>query len=304
MTKQILRTEYLKLKGNSSFKVFTIFFIVFLPVIIFTIPSIIQDGMTGANTYPYLPRDYETTWYFTAYIASWFSLFILSFILIFHITNEYAYKTVRQNIIDGYSRTDFFKSKLYMLLVIAIVATLYVAIVGFGAGLFFQTFEVSEGMGFNALDLLNSGGADMPNPMDLLDNYNNPKTEALDFGSPLVGITAVISYFVQVLAYLVFAVFVGFLFKKGAISVIIYFAAFVIELILGTQLDGQNMSWLADYLPLRTFSQVLPHPNFMDIITGLKSVENLNTTSVILSLVYVVVFLVLTRIIFFKRDVA
>ncbi|MFD1550943.1 hypothetical protein DNU06_04930 [Putridiphycobacter roseus] len=302
MTKQILKTEYLKLKGNTSFRVFSIFFLVFLPVIIFTIPSIITDGLTGINTYPFLPRDYETTWYFTAYIASWFSLFILSFILIFHITNEYTYKTVRQNIIDGYSRMDFFKSKLYMLLTIAIIATLYVAIVGFSAGLYFQSFEVAEGMDLNPMDLM--GGGDMPNPMDIMDKMTNPTFVSLDFGSPLVGMTAVLSYFVQVLAYLVFAIFMGFLLRKGAIAVIVYFAAFVVERIIGVQLNGNGLGWIGEHLPLRVFSQVLPHPSFSDLIMGLQSVDNLNPKNVWLSLVYVLLFLLLTRFIFFKRDVA
>ncbi len=303
MTKQILKTEYLKLKGNTSFKVFSIFFIVFLPVIIFTVPSIITDGITGTNTYPFLPRDYETTWYFTAYIASWFSLFILSFILIFHITNEYTYKTVRQNIIDGYSRMDFFKSKLYMLLTIAIIATAYVALVGFGAGLYFQTFEVSAGLGFNPMDMM-GGGEGMPSSSDIIDGWNNTDLESLDFGSPLVGITAVLSYFVQVLAYLVFAIFVGFVLRKGAIAVIVYFAAFVVERIIGIQFEGNGMAWIGEHLPLRIFSQVLPHPSFTDLIMGLQSVDNLNGTKVILSLVYIVLFLFLTKLIFFRRDVA
>jgi len=302
MTKQILRTEYLKLKGNMSFKVFSIFFIVFLPVIIFTVPSILTDGLTGIDTYPFLPRDFETTWYFTAYIASWFSLFILSFILIFHITNEYTYKTVRQNIIDGYSRLDFFKSKLYMLFTIAIIATVYVALVGFAAGYYFQTFEVSAGLGLNPMDLM--GGGEMGNPSELLNKFNNPSLETLDFGSPFVGISAVLSYFVQVLAYLIFAIFVGFFLRKGALAVIVYFSAFVVERIIGIQFSGNGMEWIGEHLPLRIFSQVLPHPDFTDLIMGLQSVDNLDGTKVLLSLVYMVLFLVLTRFIFFKRDVA
>ena len=296
MGKHIIRTEYLKLKGNTSFRVFTIFFLVFLPVIIFTLPTVIEDGLLGAGTYPFLPRDYKTTWYFTAYVASWFSLFILSFIVIFHITNEYSNKTVRQNIIDGYSRMDFFKSKFYMVGTIAIIATAYVFIVGLGAGLYFQTFDAAAIPNINPMAMLN--------PTEMMGEMSNADSAVADFGSVWTGAESVISYFVQVLAYLVLAVFIGFLLKKGAVSVIVYFSLFILEFFLRLQLNAQNMEWLSDHFPYRSFSLVLPHPEFNDIIFGLQSVDTLTTKYVIVSLVYVVVLTVITGVVFRKRDVA
>ncbi len=304
MSKSIIRTEYLKLKGNMSFKVFTIFFVVFLPVIIFLIPSLFPDWIYGENTYPLLPRDYETTWYFTAYIASWFSMFILSFILIFHITNEYSFKTVRQNIIDGYSRLDFLKSKLYMLLVIAIAATLYVFLVGFFAGLYFQTFEVvNVGLDLNAFNMAQMGT--MEGSMDALSGLFSSEPEKLEYGSMWVGVESILSYFVQVLGYLVLAVFIGFFLKKGAVSVIVFFSLFIVETIVHGLFSNQNMGWLSEHLPLRTFSDVLPRPDLIELITsGLESVDTLNPLKVSISIGYILLFLFLTRLVFYKRDVA
>ena len=302
MAFQILKTEYLKLKGNSSFKVFAIFFIVFLPVIIFTVPAIIKHGMMGTNSYPFLPRDYETTWYFTAYLASWFSLFILAFILIFHITNEYTYKTVRQNIIDGYSRSDFFKSKLYMLLTIAVIATIYVGVVGLSASWYFQTFSVGPGFDFNSLQM---AGGDLSGIEEIFSDTNGQEMVPVVFDDSVwTGSLAVVSYFVQVLAYLVFAMFIAFSLKKGALSVIVYIGAFLVEIIIGAQFMSQDLEVIAENMPLHCFSQVLPNPALTDILTGLKSVDTLNTNYVILSLVYIAVFLLLTRWIFGRRDVA
>ncbi|MDX1351322.1 MAG: hypothetical protein R3279_13785, partial [Putridiphycobacter sp.] len=202
MAFQILKTEYLKLKGNTSFKVFTIFFLVFLPIIFFTVPTFFKHGMQGLNSYPFLPRDYETTWYFTAYLASWFSLFILAFVLIFHITNEYTYKTVRQNIIDGYSRSDFFKSKLYMLLAIAIIASVYVFLVGLTASWYFQTFSVAQGFDYSSIQQM---GGDLSALQDMFNGDSQEMVPVAFMDELWEGSLAIVSYFVQILAYLVFA---------------------------------------------------------------------------------------------------
>lgn len=299
---KIINIEYLKLKGNTSFKVFTLFFIVFLPIIIFTIPLLMKDGFFGESTYPLLPRSFETTWYFTAYVASWFSMFLLSFILIFHVTNEYTYKTVRQNILDGYSRYDFLKSKLYMMFFIAIVATVYVFIVGFSAGFYFQTFEVQAGLSINPLDIMNPESIE--NPMELMTGMDEVEDVSLDFGSFTDGIGSVLSYFVQVLGYLTFAVFIGFLLKRGATSVIVFFSLFIVEFIAGAYLSYQELPWISENLPLATFSAVLPNPGLTEIVMGLETVETLDTTKVLVSLAYIVLFLFLTKVIFFRRDVA
>lgn len=301
MAFKLLKTEYLKLKGNTSFKVFSIFFLVFLPGIIFTAPTFAKHGVMGFNSYPLLPRNYEVTWYFTSYLASWFSLFILAFVLIFHITNEFTYKTVRQNIIDGYSRSDFFKAKFYMLLAIAIISTIYVAIVGLGASLYFQTFSVAEGFDFSSI--LAAGG----DLSGISDGYGDDSTKMIPVSfsdSVWTGSIAILSYFVQILAYLIFATFIAFSLKKGAVSVIVYLGSFLIELIIGAQFMSQDLAVISENLPLYSFSKVLPNPNITDLLMGLQSVDTLNTKYVILSLVYMALFLLLTRWIFGRRDVA
>ena len=41
------------------------------------------------------------------------------------ISNEYTFKTHRQNIIDGWSRKQFITSKLMDVLIISLIVTLY-----------------------------------------------------------------------------------------------------------------------------------------------------------------------------------
>ena len=58
-------------------------------------------------------------------ISSWL-LYFPGFIIIFHTTNEYTYKTHRQNIIDGLERTEFIKAKLGFAFILATLCTIIV----------------------------------------------------------------------------------------------------------------------------------------------------------------------------------
>ena len=60
-------------------------------------------------------------------ISSWL-LYFPGFVIIFHTTNEFTFKTHRQNIIDGLERSDFIKAKLGFAFILAILCTLVVFI--------------------------------------------------------------------------------------------------------------------------------------------------------------------------------
>ena len=53
-------------------------------------------------------------------------LFIPALLVIISVTNEFSYKTHRQNIVDGWSRRQFISVKLIMVLIISIVSTIIV----------------------------------------------------------------------------------------------------------------------------------------------------------------------------------
>lgn len=282
--KKFLQIEYLKIKGNNSFKVFSLIFMVFLPIIVILLPIMFKDGLLGPDTYPIMPRSASASWYFTSYVASWFSLFILSFIIIFHITNEYASKTVRQNIIDGYSKLDFLKSKIGMVLFMAIVATIYVFLIGLIAGVYFKANQPAP----VAMPLMSG--------MPVVNSVN-------DFGNVFTGILFVVGYFLQVLAYFILAVMVSVLFRKGALAIMVYFGVFLIEVIFVSQLESQGLENIIDFFPLHAFSSLLPFFGFEALIFGMGEIEPLTLTNLIISIVYIGLFIFITKYIFFKRDV-
>jgi ABC-2 type transport system permease protein len=72
-----------------------------------------------------LPNPYELpgTYQMVTYTNSYFML-ALGILMILLLTNEYNYRTTRQNIIEGLSRTQFAISKLLVMVIIAAFATL------------------------------------------------------------------------------------------------------------------------------------------------------------------------------------
>lgn len=80
------------------------------------------------------PFSFPEVWHTTAYFSSFF-IFIPSIVVIMFITNEYSFKTHRQNVIDGWSRKQFMTSKLIDVamttLMITVLYTVVCLIIGY-----------------------------------------------------------------------------------------------------------------------------------------------------------------------------
>jgi ABC-2 type transport system permease protein len=85
---------------------------------------------------------FPDVWQNLAYLAS-FVKFFLAFIVIISITNEYSFRTIRQNIIDGMSPTEFLISKELMIGAFSLFNMLVLFISGTIMGLVYTTpFEI------------------------------------------------------------------------------------------------------------------------------------------------------------------
>lgn len=83
----------------------------------------------GIFNFPYI-------WHFNTFIAAWMKLF-LAIIIVSMTANEYSYKTIKQNLIDGLSHADFLKTKVLMVLALALASTFLIALMsGILGGIF------------------------------------------------------------------------------------------------------------------------------------------------------------------------
>jgi ABC-type transport system involved in multi-copper enzyme maturation permease subunit len=74
------------------------------------------------------PFSFPEAWHTVAYFSCLF-VFIPAVVVIMFMSNEYSYKTYRQNIIDGWSRNQFMTSKLIDVLLVSLLVTVLYSIV-------------------------------------------------------------------------------------------------------------------------------------------------------------------------------
>lgn len=132
-----LRTEWLKIKSYNAFIVLSIFFAIGVFATNYIVYSfnknVIGNVNTGGLVDSFSPYSFENTWQTTSYATGWI-LILPALLIIILVTNEFSYKTARQNIIDGWSRETFINVKLLIALIIAVVSTVLVILVALGFG--------------------------------------------------------------------------------------------------------------------------------------------------------------------------
>ena len=89
------------------------------------------------------PFSFPETWHTVAFFSSVFVL-LPSILVIMLVTNEYTFKTHRQNIIDGWSRKQFITSKLFDVLIVSMVATLVYMVVAVCYGLYADSSSMNR----------------------------------------------------------------------------------------------------------------------------------------------------------------
>jgi len=138
----LLKIEWLKIKKYPAFWWMLIIVTLTYPGINLMFFKVYLEIATGKETINQVvkmflgnPFAFPETWHTVAFFSSFFIL-LPSILVIMLVTNEYNYKTHRQNIIDGWSRSEFITSKLIDVTIIAGVVTLIYTLVATGFGLY------------------------------------------------------------------------------------------------------------------------------------------------------------------------
>jgi ABC-2 type transport system permease protein len=256
--RQRLHIEWLKLKNYRTFWILSglyLLSIVGINYIVFTIQQKIFADKQAKGMAQMLigdiPYSFPTVWQMTAYVSS-FLLFIPGLLMIISITNEYSYKTHRQNIIDGWNRRQFITVKMVFAFLLGVVSTLMVIITA-------TLFGFIEGS--NAFSL-----------------------ERFFY----------IGYFlIQAISYIMVALLIGVLVKRGGLAIGIYFLyALVLENVLKLLLN-YLFGTAGRYLPLQSTDELIPVPVFENVQRQFSTPPNF-TVMLILSLVYLAAYFYLT----------
>ena len=241
-----------------------------MPFVILTGKSILTD-LPPAFPSTSVFYEFPTVWDYQGYAGSWLTFFFLGFLVLHMFTSEVSYKTMRQNIITGYTKKEYFLAKLGVIITISILSTV----------LYFISSLV--------LGMFHTPGWDWSLAID--NNY------------------ACLRYFLMSMGYLTFAFLIANLFRTGGLSMFFYFAyGLVLEPIIkgihGYFLRNSSMNlW-----PMNLIEDNMPFPLFKtsnEFIKTQSDFEMLNATSTIYigSIIYIALFIYLSWLLFMKKDV-
>ena len=125
---RLLGIELYKIWHNTTSRVLMLgyFLLIFSIAILSTInvefgPIKFNLAEQGIFNFPYI-------WHFNTFIIALLKIFF-AIVIVGMIGNEYSYKTIKQNLIDGMSKGEFLKSKVYTIAAFVGISTLLVFII-------------------------------------------------------------------------------------------------------------------------------------------------------------------------------
>ena len=136
---RLLSIEFQKLWLNKASRTLLILSFV-LPFTVAFITSIKIDlGFIRLDPSEYGIFNFPFIWHWNTYFASGFKLFF-ALVAIAMIANEYNYRTLKQNLIDGMSKKEIILSKFYIILVYSAISTIGVFIMSLIIGLIYSSY--------------------------------------------------------------------------------------------------------------------------------------------------------------------
>ena len=276
--KRLLSIELQKIWKNRASRVLTLTYFILLTFIAL-IASIKFDlgpfkfhlAEMGIFNFPYI-------WHFNTYVASLLKFF-LAIVIVSMMANEYSYGTLKQNLIDGLSKKEFVLSKFLTVVLFAAVSTIFVFIMTLILGYSFSSYT-EFGIVFSELEYL-------------------------------------IAYFVKLIGFFSFCLFLGILVKRSAFAIGFLFVWYILESIIRGILafsifpNSDISKNISQFFPLEAMSNLIVEP-----ITRTSMVKNIGNqigvandidysvpfSSIIIVLVWVVIFMLMSYKILKKRD--
>ncbi|MGJ8745862.1 ABC transporter permease [Polaribacter sp.] len=239
---RLLTIEFHKLKHNTASKVLSIIYfglltsITLIAAIKFDIgPIKFHLAEMGIFNFPYI-------WHFNTYMAAILKFFLL-LVIVSMMSNEYSYKTLKQNLIDGLSKKEFILSKFYAVIAFALISTIFVFVVSLILGLIYSDY--------NEFAII---------------------TSDLDY---------ILAFFVKLVGFFSFGLFLGILVKRSAFAIgamfVWYFIEAISKLICYWQFNenptnAPKTDTILQFFPLESLSNLIKEP--FSRLGAVKSVAN------------------------------
>jgi len=265
---KLLKIEYQKIAPYTTFWVLFGLYFAVLGIVIFGTQSFINEFFVDVRKNSPIPiptvslYNFPDVWQNITYLGGYFKIFLAVLIVIL-VSNEFSFRTIRQNIINGMSKSEFLKSKLLFIFTISLASTIFLFVSGLILGLT-HTSYISLSKVFNSTYFL-------------------------------------FVYLLELFAFLSFAMLIGFLVKKSGFAIgILLLYSYIIERILWYKIPEEVSQYFPIRMIGKLID--VPNTALMKIF-GINFRNFVSYIDLLIVLTYTILFVFLTYLLLKKRDI-
>jgi ABC-2 type transport system permease protein len=273
---KLLRLEFRKILTYKTFWIIIGLYFLFLALGVILAELIINSWVNDMNKQLPIPLPHITIYFFpniwqnlTFFASIRYILIFPAIIIIILITNEFTFKTIRQNVVTGMSRNEFLVSKLQFIFILAGCITCILALVIFILGI-----THSEISGF---------------------------TQVLTKFSFIPG------FFILLLTFLCISFFFGFMFRNTGLAIALFTLYVVIiepTFSMVSRIPSLHLGKVSHYLPVNAALNVIEYPYIpvLKTMMGLHIQESVSLMDCGIPLLYSVVMIGIVFVVMNKKD--
>lgn len=224
---RLLNIELQKLRYNKSARIISIVYFVLITFIALIASIEFNFGNVNFRVADQGIFNFPFIWHFNGYMAAILKIF-LAIVIVSMMSNEYSYRTLKQNLIDGLSKKEFVLSKFLTVIAFATVSTIFLFIVSMILGLSFSDYT-EVGIIFSDMDYI-------------------------------------LAYFIKLVAFFSFCLFLGVLVKRSAFAIGFLVIWWIAETILYSLMkwkffkDTDIAEQVAQFFPLNAMANLIKEP--------------------------------------------
>lgn len=224
---RLLSIELQKLRYNRSARAISIVYFALITAIALIASIEFDFGSVHFRIADQGIFNFPFIWHFNGYVAALLKIF-LAIVIVSMMSNEYSYRTLKQNLIDGLSKKEVVISKFLTVILFAGVSTIFLFIVSMVLGLSFSDY--------NEIGIIFSD------------------TEYL------------LAYFVKLVAFFAFCLFLGLLVKRSAFALGFLVIWYILEKIAYGLMkwnffkDTDIAEQVSQFFPLESMANLIKEP--------------------------------------------
>jgi ABC-type transport system involved in multi-copper enzyme maturation permease subunit len=163
---------------------------------------------------------FPDVWLNLIYFSGFFKI-VLAIMTVISITNEFQYRTLRQNVIDGLSRWEFLSTKILTNLLLSLLSVVMIFVISFATGMIYSP--------------------------------------AINWDFVFADMEFLIAYFLEIFAFLSYALMLGILIQRSGLTIILLLLSHMLEVIVRENVD-EYVPWLIPFFPMESISNLVPLP--------------------------------------------